>query len=193
MPPKSEQKPAKPEKPAKRGLIKRTVSADETSSRWRDVTSYFSTLDAETRGLKTLAKQVRAHQKPKNVFERMWCDDIIALSWHAYQLRRIKEYIIFEGARDAVTERLKFADEAAPREDRYNDPQYTLTATLYVLNDAVEDVTKAKLGLAGVPSDLRFEIGYVAKAYELENIDRLIFANEKRRDDLIDRLESRRG
>jgi hypothetical protein len=55
MPPKSEQKPAKPEKPAKRGLIKRTVSADETSSRWRDVTSYFSTLDAETRGLKTLS------------------------------------------------------------------------------------------------------------------------------------------
>ncbi len=190
MPPKSEQKPAKP---AKRGLIKRTVSADVTSSKWRDVTSYFSTLDAETRGLKTLAKQVRAHLKPKNVFERMWCDDIIALSWHAHQLRRIKEYIIFEGARDAVTERLKFADEADPREDRYNAPEYTVAATLYVLSETVEDDTNQKLGLAGVPADLRFEIGYVAKAYELENIDRLIFANEKRRDDLIDRLESRRG
>ena len=85
--------------------------------RWRDVTVYFSILDAHTYGLKTLAKQIRVHLKPKDVFERIWCDDIIALSWHAHQLRRIKDYIVFEGAREAVSQRLKLADEVDPREE----------------------------------------------------------------------------
>lgn len=150
-------------------------------------------MDAETGGLKTLAKQIRAHLKPKNIFERIWCDDIIALTWQAHQFRKIKEFVIFEGARESVSDTLKIASRKEPSEKNNREVDFDLAASKYVEGRALGRDVEKRLIFAGVLISQRFNMGYMAKMEELEHIDRLIFANEKRRDDLIDRLEARRG
>lgn len=190
MSPKSEQGPSKPRK---RVSNRGSVSTKVIPAKWRDVNSYFNTLDAETYGLKTLAKQIRSHLKPKDVFERIWCDDIIALSWQAHQLRKLKEFVIFEGARDAVSDTLKMASRRDSADKNNREVDFYLAASKYVEGHPLGNKVEKKLIFAGALINQRFHMGYMAKAEELEHIDRLIFANEKRRDDLIDRLEARRG
>lgn len=172
-----------------------TKSHDEKSppARWRDVRTYFNTLDAETNGLTMLSNGVRKHLKPNNVIERMWCDDIIALSWQAHQLRQLKEYIIIEGARDAVSERLKIANKQDPLKQLDNDSTYDAAANLYVLDQPLARELSEKLSGSGMLINRRFQMGYLARAAELEHFDRLIFANEKRRDELIDRFRNMRA
>lgn len=164
-----------------------------TPKRWRDVTQYFDTADDEVSGLNMLSNGIRNNLKPTNVLERLWCDDIIAIAWQAHKLRELKIYIVFDGARrDAVT-RLKLADQIDPRKDTNDDPGYELQAMAYAAGfddtGEIEDKVRAAGGLASY----RYEAGYLERANELENVDRLIFAHEKRRDELIDRFEKRRA
>ena len=140
-----------------------------------------------------LANSVRNHLKPANVFERMWCDDIIALSWQAHQLRQLKEYIILEGARDAVSDRLKISNRKETIKQLDNEATYDAAANIYVSGHPLSQVLTDKLTDSGMILDRRFQMGYIARASELEHVDRLIFANEKRRDELIDRFQNIRA
>lgn len=188
MSPKPE--PKTPNKSKGRKTSKKPRGEKSTPARWREVRTYFSTLDAETRGLTMLTNSVRKHLKPTNVFERIWCDDIIALSWQAHQLRQLKEYIVFEGARNVVAERLKIANRQDALKQLDNEATYDLSATMYVLGGPLTRELSDKISDTGMLTDRRFQMGYVARAAELENVDRLIFANEKRRDELIDRFRN---
>lgn len=189
--------PSKPEqrvnKPLKRPLIRRVSAASGAPPSWRDVTSYFNTLNAETRGLKTLTKQVRAHLKPKDVFERMCCDDIIALSWQAHQLRSIKGYIILAGAQDEVADRVRALSRKDDSEKYQTEADFDIIASMYIRGKPVGEQLSVALASSGMLLKHHFQMGYVARAAELEHIDRLIFVHEKRRDDLIDRFRSGRG
>lgn len=185
--------PQTPKKSKRRTPAKKPRSENSTPARWRDVRTYFSTLDAETRGLTMLANSVRKHLKPTNVFERIWCDDIIALSWQAHQLRQLKEYVVFEGARDVVAERLKIANRQDTLKQLDNEATYNLSAAMYVLGGPLTRELSDKISDTGMLTDRRFQMGYVARTAELENVDRLIFANEKRRDELIDRFQNIRA
>lgn len=191
MPLKSEPQKSKKSKP--KVPAEKPPGEKSTPARWRDVRTYFSTLDADTRGLTMLTTSVRKHLKPANVFERIWCDDIIALSWQAHQLRQLKEYIILEGARDSVSDRLKISNRKDPLKELNNDGEYDAAANFYVLGYAQGERLSKKLSDSGMLMHSRYQMGYLARAADLENVDRLIFANEKRRDDLIDRFRNMRA
>ena len=117
----------------------------------------------------------------------------IALCWQANQLRRIKGYIIFEGARDAIADRVRLVSRQDDTAQHYREADYDLSAASYVQGKPVGSQLGQALESSGMLLDRHFGMGYLARAGDLEHIDRLIFAHEKRRDDLIDRFASRRG
>lgn len=97
-----------------------------------------------------LISSVRKHLKPANVFKRIWCDDIIALKWQAHQLGQLKDYILFKGARDVVSERLKISNRQETLKQLDNEATYSLAASVYVLDGPPNRELAEKLSDTGM-------------------------------------------
>jgi hypothetical protein len=139
-------------------------------------------------GYEALLARVSATLAPQDALEDIWTRDVVDLTWDIFRLRRLKAALLQANAHRGLV------DVLAPREALLPRGNASQTASQWACGDATTSaaVTKA-LEKSGLTMDAVRAQTFARHIDDIEQIDRMTMAAERRRDAMLRDLDRHRA
>lgn len=136
-------------------------------------------------GYDGLLARVASATRPKDIIEEIWVQEIVALSWEVFRLRRMKAAFLTARRGVGISQALEAVCRPVDRQE---------FAAAYARQDPeVLTVLAEQLASAKVTPDMITALTITSSWELMERIDRVILASEMRRDSVLREIERRRA
>jgi hypothetical protein len=131
-----------------------------------------------------LFERIRAVVEPADVLEEIWVRDVTDLAWEVSRLRRIKAHLMQACAHEGLAKALSHL--------RTGNNNYIIARRWFAGDAEAAQIVNSAFAAAGLTADTVTALTLYERIDEIERIELMTMAAERRRDGMLRELERRR-
>ena len=132
----------------------------------------------------SLFARIRAVVEPADMLEEIWVRDVTDLAWEVSRLRRIKAHLMQACAHEGVAKALSHL--------RVGNNHYIIAGRWFAGDAEAAQTVNSAFAAAGLTADTVTALTVSERIDEIERIELMTIAAERRRDGMLRELERRR-
>jgi hypothetical protein len=132
----------------------------------------------------SLFARIRAVVEPADMLEEIWVRDVTDLAWEVSRLRRIKAHLMQACAHEGLAKALSHL--------RDGNNHYIIARRWFAGDAGAAEIVNGAFAAAGLTADTVTALTLVERIDEIERIELMTMAAERRRDGMLRELERRR-
>ena len=131
-----------------------------------------------------LLARIRAVVEPADILEEIWVRDVTDLAWEVSRLRRIKAHLMQACAHEGLAKALSHL--------RVGNNHYVIARRWFAGDAEAAQIVNSAFAAAGLTADTVTALTVSERIDEIERIELMTMAAERRRDGMLRELERRR-
>ncbi len=131
-----------------------------------------------------LLARIRAVVEPADMLEEIWVRDVTDLAWEVSRLRRIKAHLMQACAHEGLAKALSHL--------RVGNNHYIIARRWFAGDAEAAQIVNSAFAAAGLTADTVTALTVSERIDEIERIELMTMAAERRRDGMLRELERRR-